>query len=365
MQSSFTKRLVRIHLAVRQNVKAIAFVLAWLVAGFAVLVRTAALSPAEAALVALCVVKGEGLVRLYQAFTEVVVFGIVVSVVVTNVTRKYRPEETCRALAEKASGHVVVIGWTNLGRRVKDLATAGGATTVVVEEDPERVLAMVREEEPLVVGSPRDRAVLEAAGIARAKVVVIATEDLETAAVACRRVRDANASAELVVRCPDEDVGALLARTYRARAISTSRLAAEFVQKVVVKGRARSVVVFGESNVALRVIDAVREKNIAVTHASDAGDPAVRTADVVVLGDDDLGKNLVLVDRVRDVNRQTKIVCRTFHDDSAELLTRAPFECVVLSTSRHAAEALARAGVFREVGIDGPVAQSVPATVAA
>ena len=30
---------------------------------------------------------------------------------------------------------------------------------------------------------------------------------------------------------------------------------------------------------------------------------------------------------------------------------RAPFECVVISTSKHASEALARQGAFREVGI--------------
>ena len=135
----------------------------------------------------------------------VVVFGVIASLVVTNVTRKYRPEETCRALAQRSR------------------------------------------------------------------------------------------------------VGVVLAKTYRARAVSTSRLAAAFIQGQAQKARARAVVV--------------------------------------------LGKSLVRVDRIRDLHKRTRIICRAFHDEAAEVLGRPPFDCVVLSTSKYASESLARAGAFRDVGI--------------
>jgi Trk K+ transport system NAD-binding subunit len=358
MQSKISRFWVRAGLALRQNRAALLFITAWLVINYVLLVRVFRMSRTGAALVAVCVTKASGgWPGIYQSFTEVVVFGLVASLVVANVTRHYRPELTCRALAARSSGHVVVIGWTNLGRRIADLVVAAGKPVVVVEEHAELVAALVHEERPLVIGSAQERPVLEAAAVSRAKVVVIATDDLETAAVACRLVREMNAECELIVRCPDDDVGAVLAKTYRARAVSTSRLAAEFIQSQAVKARARAVVVLGKNSVGERVAEALAEKRIPYSFVEVTDDAARLTAagvveaDMVVVCDDDLGKNLIRVDRIRDLNKRTRIICRAFHDEAAEVLGRAPFDCTVISTSKHASEALARAGAFREVGI--------------
>jgi len=371
MQTKISRIWVRGGLALRQNRGALLFIAAWLMVNYVLLVREFHLSRSSAALVAICVTKASGgWPGIYQSFTEVVVFGLVASLVVANVTRHYRPEATCRALASRASGHVVVIGWTNLGRRVADLVEAADRTVVVVEENPDLVSALVHDERPLVIGSAQERVVLESAAVSRAKVVVIATDALETAAVACRLVREMNASCELVVRCPDDDIGAVLAKTYRARAVSTSRLAAEFIQGQAVKARARAVVVLGKNSVGDRVVDALNEKRIPHHYAEVTDDVAKLTAagvpqaDMVVVCDDDLGKNLIRVDRIRDLNKRTRIICRAFHDEAAEVLSRAPFECIVISTSKHASEALARQGAFRELGITDVPERKVRALLA-
>ena len=358
MNSKASRFGVRAGLALRQNRAALLFIVFWLFANTLVFVRAFGLSTTGAALVALCVSKAAGgWPSVYQSFTEVVVFGVIASVVVTNVTRKYRPEQTCLALAQRSTGHVVVIGWTNLGRRVADLVTEAGRSVVVVEENASLVTALVNGEHPLVIGSAQERGVLEDAAVQSAKIVVIATDDLETAAVASRLVREVNATCELIIRCPDDDVGAVLAKTYRARAVSTSRLAASFIQSQAVKARARAVVVLGRNNVGERVIEALADKRIPCSFADVTEDvgkleaAGIAEADMVIVCDDDLGKNLVRVDRIRGLNKRTRIICRAFHDEAAEVLGRPPFDCVVISTSKYACEALARAGAFREVGI--------------
>ena len=371
MNSKASRYLVRAGLALRQNRGALLFIALWLLANYVIFVRSFGLGRTGGALVALCVSKASGgWPSVYQSFTEVVVFGVIASVVVTNVTRKYQPEQTCRALAQRSTGHVVVIGWTNLGRRVVDLVTEAGCAVVVVEEDASLVAALVNDERPLVIGSAQERGVLEDAAVRNAKVVVIATDDLETAAVASRLVREVNATCELIIRCPDDDVGAVLAKTYRARAVSTSRLAASFIQGQAVKARARGVVVLGRNNFGDRVIEALAEKRIPYSFADVTEDvekltaAGVAEADMVIVCDDDLGKNLVRVDRIRDLNKRARIICRAFHDEAAEVLGRAPFECVVLSTSKYATEALARAGAFREVGITDVPARTARAMLA-
>jgi len=364
MKSRFHKLCVRSTLALRQNRAAIGFVLVWLGANMVAFAKVFGMKALDAALVAACIQKAPGgWSGAYQAFTEVVVFGLVASVVLGNVTSKYRPEATARAIAASASGHVVVIGWNNFGTRIWEMAASAGRLAVVIDESADTVASLVREEDPVVIGSPRERHVLEAAAVGRARVVVIATEDLESAAVACRLVRELNADCELVVRCADSDVGDVLARTYRARAISTSRLAASFIQSHAVKLRVKGVVVFGANEVGERSAAALAEKRIPVRHYASTSNPAelaaagVAEADLIVLCDDDLGDNLIRVDRIRDINKRACIVCRAFHEDAAEILTRAPFDCVVLSTSRNAAETLARSGVFKDIGIDAPEAR--------
>jgi Trk K+ transport system NAD-binding subunit len=363
-EQNVKKLRIRIRIALRQNRTAILFVLIWLIANGVAFVRLFGMTPRAAALVAMCLEKAPGgFSGAYQGFTEVVVFGVVASVVVTNVTRKYRPEETCRALAAQSIGHVVIVGWTNLGKRVWELAAG---KSVVVEPNGELVAALVRDEEPVVVGSPQERAVLESAAVVRARVVVIATDDLESAAVACRIVRELNAECELVVRCSDDDVGSVLARTYRARSLSTSRLAAGFIQAFALRARVKKAVVFGTNNVAARTAEALTDKRIAVSHvpatsdASAIASAGVADADLVVLCDDDLGDNLIRVDRIRDLNKRARIVCRAFHEDAAQILTRAPFDCTILSTSRHAVDSLVRAGTFRELGVEA--VQATPPT---
>ena len=360
MRSKIGKLWTRTWCAIAENRAALLFVVVWLAAGVLVIARATGTSFAAALALAVCLQKVDaGPLRLYQTFTEVVVFGVVASLVVTNVTQRQRPERIARALAGSARGHVVVVGMSNLGRRLHEIVREAGKPVVVIDADARNLEEVVRREEPAVVGDARTREVLEAASVAHAKVVVLATDDLETAAVAARAVRELNGDCELVLRCPDEDVGAVLARTYRARAVSTSKLAGAFVLAQATKWRSRSVVVLGRNSVGARVAEALESKRVPHALAEVTDDLAalqaagVAAADLVVVCDDDLGKNLVRVERIRALAPRARIVCRAFHEEAAKVLERAPFECVVLSTSRHAANALARAGALRAVGIEG------------
>src|SRR6185503_15465606 len=246
---------------------------------------------------------------------------------------------------------------TNLGKRVRAMALDAGATVVVVDETRAEVEELIRTEAPLVLGSAREPATLGAARVERAKVVVIATDDLETAAVACRLIRAENPGCKLVVRCSDDDVGQVLAKAYAARVLSTSKVAARFILERAQKAGVRRAVVMGRNNVGRRVTEALLGDGIKCELIAETEDPAalaaagVAGADLVVVADDDLGKNLVRVDRIRDVNPNALVLCRVFHEEAAEILTKKPFSCVLLSSSRLAADALANEGLLKEVGV--------------
>ncbi|MBK8259623.1 MAG: NAD-binding protein [Polyangiaceae bacterium] len=345
-------------MTLRQNKAALAFLLGWLAINAAVFAWGLGLPLTQAALTALRVHKADGVWgRFYASFTDVVVFGAIASFVVGNVTRRYRPEATCAALAAEMRGHLVVIGYSNLGRRLHQLVSSRGGQVVIVEEDRALVEALIQAEEPLVLGSAKDEATLKAAGVEEASVVVIATDDLETVGVACRLVRLQNPKCKLVVRCPDDDVGQVLAKAYAAKALSTSKIAAQMVRAHAVKAGSRKALVVGVNSVGRRVVEALENERVTcqlIGVTEDAGTLAkagVAEVDLVVIADDDLGKNMVRVDRVRDANPNALVLCRVFHEEAAEILAKKPFSCVLLSSSRLAAEFLVGDGVLKDVGV--------------
>lgn len=348
-------------MAARQNRAALALCVGWLAAWTLIFGAAGRLPLSQALLLALALQRLDGVWgRIYASFTEVVVLGAVASFVVTNITQRYRPEATCAALAAQARGHLVVIGYTNLGRRLHDMALEAGASVVVVEPDRSLVEALIATEMPLVLGSPSEEVTLDAAGVAHADVVVIACEDLEAAAVACRNVRNRSPRCKLLVRCPDEDVGQALAKAYSARAISTSKAATQLITEYAKRAGTRRAIVMSTNRIGAKAhaaLSAERIQSILIPETEDEQallQAGIREADLVVIADDDLGKNLIRADRVRDVNETAHILCRVFHEEAAQILTQKPFRCVLLSSSRLSADALAREGILRSVGIGPP-----------
>lgn len=362
-----TKRTTaRIGIALKQNRLALAFVAAWVLLNAAAFHLVLGQDTGDALLSAACIQHGDGTwAHFYTGFTEVVVFGAVASFVVANVTRHYRPEATCAELARHARDHVLVVGYSHLGERVRELATAAGADVVVVEQDRALAQGLVRDEEPVVFGSMSDAAVLQASGAAHAAVVVVATDDLEEAAIACRVVRAKNPRCELVVRCADDDVGKALARAYGARAVSTTRIAATLIAGRAAKIGSRRAIIVGKNSLASRVSEALSSANVETTVVQGEAElmaAPLENTQLVVFAEDDLGKNLVYADRVRDVNATVEIIARVFHEDAAQILANAPFRCTLVSTSRLAAQTLVQAGLLKRV--TDPDARSARAAAA-
>jgi Trk K+ transport system NAD-binding subunit len=369
------KGVARVRLLVRQNRLAIGFLIAWFGVSFAVFLALGRAPLDAAQIVAFARTDPSGYGTFYRNFSDMVVFGALMGILFSEAGRKYKPEETSRLFAARASGHVILVGYTHLAERLRELFVERGVPVVVVEKDRAKVDALVRAEEPVVIASGRQAEDLEAAGIGRAKMVVAAMEEIETAAIVASRVRHANKECALLVRCYDDDVGAVLAKTYHARIVSTSKLAAEHVANLAQKHGTKFCVIVGAKNLGQRLAGMMKARatRFVVVDASKAAledlaesDPIVcgaptdpetlakakvQECDMVVLTDDDLGANMVVTDRVRDVNTSCKIVCRLYHDDSAEMLARAPFACDVVSTSKHAVKMLADSGALGAVGI--------------
>lgn len=110
------------------------------------------------------------------------------------------------------TGHVVLVGYGRVGRRIGELLTERGIHFVVAEELREIVEQLRARGIPAVAGDASDPAVLIQAHIARARMLVIATPDTFAARRMLEIARMVNPKVETVVRTHSEEESALLER---------------------------------------------------------------------------------------------------------------------------------------------------------
>ncbi len=313
----------------------------------------------------------------YESMTDFVVFGLVVSVILVDMQRQVRPEASCRVMCGQLEGHAVIFHMSNLGKRVWQSLSEADVPVAVVDPEMSNLEPLIQGGYPCMASSGRTEGDMRALNVAQARFVLVASDDLESAAVICSLVRRFNSQCDLVVRCLDDDIGEVMARHYKATLVSTSRVATGFVQDYVNKHRIRKCIVVGSGPLAQRSLPVLQAAGVdwsLITHApenfADLADDSrmlvwdhhdstvfeqagVIDTELVLLTEDDLNWTLAEVDRVRERNPRCHVVCRVFHDDAADVLRAEPFRCEIFSTSRYAVEHLRKLGAFKSLGLGG------------
>jgi CPA2 family monovalent cation:H+ antiporter-2 len=112
----------------------------------------------------------------------------------------------------RLTGHVVLVGYGRVGRRIGEALAKRGVHFVVAEEVREVVEQLRSSGVPAVAGDASDPAVLIQAHIARARMLVVATPDSFAARKMIEIARMVNPRVDTVVRTHSEEESALLAK---------------------------------------------------------------------------------------------------------------------------------------------------------
>jgi len=110
----------------------------------------------------------------------------------------------------RLTGHVVLVGYGRVGRRIGEALTARGVPIVVAEENREIVERLREKGVAAVSGDAAEPAVLIQAHIARARMLVIAVPDAFRARKMIDIARTLKPDVETVVRTHSDDEAALL-----------------------------------------------------------------------------------------------------------------------------------------------------------
>jgi CPA2 family monovalent cation:H+ antiporter-2 len=108
------------------------------------------------------------------------------------------------------TGHVLLVGYGRVGRRIADTLKARGIPYVVAEQNRELVEGLRRQNVPAVSGNASEPAVLIQAHVARASLLVIATPDPVQVRKMVDIARTLNPKIETLLRTHSEEEAALM-----------------------------------------------------------------------------------------------------------------------------------------------------------
>lgn len=195
-------RWIRVLIFLRQCRWGFVILMAWFAFGAVAYLRIEGLGPREAVLNALYLGRNRGWFwDLYSFWGQCVLFGIVISVFLFQAAQQYNPQEGCRMVARQIKDHAIVVGYTHLGRRIVDELRKEKRPYVLIERDAAAVDDLVRAGEPVIVDDAKEESTLRDAGLEKAKLMVVTTNDIETALLVTKRARDGNKTLRIIVRC--------------------------------------------------------------------------------------------------------------------------------------------------------------------
>ena len=134
----------------------------------------------------------------------------------------------------RLTGHVVLVGYGRVGRRIGEALTAKGISFVVAEENREIVEKLRASSMPAVSGDASDPNVLIQAHIHRARMLVIATPDTLDVRRMIEIARTVNPRIETVVRTHSEQEAVLLEQENAGKVfLGEHELAGSMIQPVL------------------------------------------------------------------------------------------------------------------------------------
>jgi len=228
---------IRAKLFFRQARWGFALIGAWFLLGTLTFRYAGGLAFRDAILNAVYLKKNGGeLWDLYSFWGQCVLFGIVISIFFLQALQRYNPQEGCRMLAGELRNHVIVVGYTHLGARIVEHLRESRQPYVLVDRDAAVVDDLVRLGEPVIVDNAKEDSTLVDAGIERARTVVVATNNVETALLVTKKAREKNPKAHIIVRCYMDEFAEILETLGANEVISSSKSAFEGIaQRLLAK----------------------------------------------------------------------------------------------------------------------------------
>ncbi len=360
---------------IRQNLGAFLIVFVWFLANYCYFLYETSFNFLESIHILLYFKESSTLWgNFYANFTEFIIFGLIFGLITIDLFRKYNPVETCRKYASFLDNHIIIIGYNNIGRRLADYFRSIEKDFIIIDKDPEVVADLIDREEPVIVDDSLSLKALLDAGVKNAAAVFIMSDHLDLLMVVSANVRHYNKKCLLVCRVFEDDIAEVIANTYNAITISTSKFAADVIFNEIEKNNPQNILLIGMNHINIRLLDKIKKNfkdvNYCLIEENEElveelleekdtkviiGDPKeyitlqkipINKVTLVINTLPDAAKSILITKRIRDLNQNCKIISRFFLENVAEVMMEPPFNAEVISSSKFTIEFLKKKGIL-------------------
>jgi hypothetical protein len=169
----------------------------------------------------------------YGMWSQAIVFGVIFSFLMQNIFAKYNPERGCRMMAKELEGHIIVIGFSHFGERLVNYFKENKIPYCLIEKNRDKIDELLCQGEPVIIDDAKEADALIDANISKAKAVIIASNNLETALIVTKRARDCNKDCQIITRCFQDEFAEIIESLGASEVISSSKNAFEDTLKKV------------------------------------------------------------------------------------------------------------------------------------
>ncbi|MFX1294423.1 MAG: NAD-binding protein [Promethearchaeota archaeon] len=365
------KKTFKFKILIKQNWIALTIFILWFVIHFLVFLMMSGGNAIDALAYTFYFKEEEsGYFHFYPIMSGFLIFGLILTLLTIEISRKYHPVQTCLALARSMKDHTIIIGYSHLGQRIREYLKEKNEDYVIIDDNSDLVREIIEDEEPVIPKKAHDMEVLKDANIQDAKLVLTTKNDLETLVVSTDLIREVNEHCKIVCRCYDDSIAKIIEKNFNCETISTSQYACEFIKNEIKKWEINDIVILGCNNTTRRLLnlfrlqninyrvveqdeekvaDIIDEEPITIGDAKDKDilkKVGILKTDLVIIMIDSVEEVLLIADAVRELNQECYLFCRFFHEKVGEMLEKPPFNALVLSISKHTLQKLIEKGVF-------------------
>lgn len=311
--------------------------------------------------------------NFYASFTEFIIFGLIFSLITIDLFRKYNPADTSRELARSCDDHVVIIGYNHIGKRIASYIKENTDYDVVIIEKREDLVKDLIESELAVINDDALKIeTLKDASVDKARAIYVMSDNLEVQLVVNSNIRELNKYCKLVCRVFEDDIGDLIAKTYNAIVLSTSKFASEIIFKKLSKHNYKKILLIGLNHISLRLIEEFKKRGNIDYYVIEEDEEKIEQLmipkETIIIGDpkeeimlskanildrdfvvntiSDVTDIILITRKIRELNSKCKIISRFFLDSVAEVLERPPFRSKVISCSKQTLKTMIKEGVL-------------------
>lgn len=182
--------------------------------------------------------------------------------------RRSRSKEWQMAVASTMSNHIVLVGLGHLGFRVVSQLNQLNQDVVVIEQEPrdDLVANLRRLDVPILEGDATREVMLDAAGVRRARTLVLCTQNDNLNMQIAVKARSMNPNLRVVIRIFDDDFARALENQFGFHAVSATGMAAPiFAAEAIGIDISQPITVDGQAFILARLNVSPKSKLLNLT----------------------------------------------------------------------------------------------------